>query len=90
MTTRAIRDLPREEWARQTTGSIAEPCSDENTVEPDADAMKVLGRMSTSRRSRLLVVDDGRLLGLITLKDLAGFLSVHMELGDDRGVKTEK
>lgn len=84
VTTRAIRDLPREEWARQTTGSIAEPCSEENTVEPDADAMKVLGRMSTSSRSRLLVVGDGRLLGLITLKDLAGFLSVHMELGDDR------
>ncbi|MCM2314085.1 MAG: site-2 protease family protein [Thermoanaerobaculia bacterium] len=87
VTTRAIRDLPREEWNRQTTGSIAEPCSDENTVEPDADAMKVLGRMSASGRSRLLVVDAGRLLGLITLKDLAGFLSVHMELGDDRGVK---
>ena len=89
VTTRAIRDLPREEWSRQTTGSIAEPCSEENTVAPDADAMKVLGRMSTSSRSRLLVVDDGRLLGLITLKDLAGFLSVHMELGDDRGVKAE-
>lgn len=84
VTTRAIRDLPRQEWERQTTGSIAEPCSEENTVEPDADAMKVLGRMSTSSRSRLLVVDQGRLLGIITLKDLAGFLSVHMELGDDR------
>ncbi|MGK2858738.1 MAG: M50 family metallopeptidase [Thermoanaerobaculia bacterium] len=84
VTTRAIRELPRAEWERQTTGSIAEPCSDENTVAPDADAMKVLGRMSAANRSRLLVVDDGRLLGILTLKDLAGFLSVHMELGDDR------
>lgn len=84
VTTRAIHDLPREEWERQTAGSIAEPCSEENTVAPDADAMKVLGRMSTSGRSRLLVVDEGRLIGLITLKDLAGFLSVHMELGDDK------
>ncbi|MBI2212258.1 MAG: site-2 protease family protein [Acidobacteria bacterium] len=84
VTTRAIHDLPREEWDEQTIGSIAETCSGENTVSPDADAMRVLGRMSSTGVSRLLVVDEGRLLGILTLKDLASFLSVHMELGDDR------
>ncbi|MFA6957115.1 MAG: site-2 protease family protein [Thermoanaerobaculia bacterium] len=84
VTTRAIHELPRAEWDQQTTGTITESCSGENTVSPEADAMKVLGRMSTSGVSRLLVVDDARLLGVITLKDLASFLSVHMELGDDR------
>lgn len=84
VTTRAIHDLPREEWDLQTVGSITETCSGENTVSPDADAMRVLGRMSSTGVSRLLVVDEGRLVGIITLKDLAAFLSVHMELGDDR------
>jgi Zn-dependent protease/CBS domain-containing protein len=84
VTTRAIHDLGREDWDRQTTGTIAESCSGENTVAPEADAMRVLGRMSTTGNSRLLVVDEGRLIGIITLKDLASFLSVHMELGDIR------
>lgn len=84
VTTRAIHALPREEWDIQTTGTITDTCSGENTVSPDADAMRVLGRMSTTNVSRLLVVEDGRLLGVITLKDLVSFLSVHMELGDDK------
>ena len=84
VTTRAIHDLPRDEWDRQTTGTIMETCSGDNSVAPEVDAMKVLGRMSTTNNSRLLVVDEGRLIGIITLKDLAEFLSVHMELGDDK------
>ncbi len=84
VTTRAVKELPREQWSQQTTGTITEPCSTENSVAPDADALKVLSRMSSSGRSRLLVVEAGRLVGIISLKDLVGYLSVHMELGDDR------
>ena len=45
------------------------------------DAMKVLSKMTGSGRSRLLVVEDGNLVGVITLKDLVELLSVKIELG---------
>ncbi len=83
VTTQKVRELARESWDQQTVGAITEPCSAENTTAPDADAMTVLGKMSSSGRSRLLVVDNGTLIGLITLKDLVAFLSVHLELGGE-------
>ena len=82
VSTKDVRALPRDEWDRQTVGSIAEPCSAENTVPPDLDAMKALSLMSRTGTSRLVVADGDRLLGILALKDLLKFFSLKMELGD--------
>jgi Zn-dependent protease/CBS domain-containing protein len=82
ITTRQIKQLPREEWERQSVGAIAEPCTDDNTVAPDEDAMKALARMGGSANSRLMVVEDGRLLGILALKDLLQFFRLKLELDD--------
>lgn len=80
VSTRDVRQLPREEWDRQTVGALAEQCSGENTVSPDLDAMKALSLMSRTGRSRLLVAEGDRLLGILSLKDLLKFFSLKMEL----------
>jgi len=82
VSTRTVRELPPEEWERQTVGAIVEPCSEENTVSPDMDAMKALSLMSRTGTSRLLVADGERLVGILALKDLLKFFSLKMELGD--------
>jgi Zn-dependent protease/predicted transcriptional regulator len=83
VTTRQVKDIPRGEWGRRTVGEIAIGCSPENTVGPDIDAIKALGVMSRTGNSRLMVVENGRLIGVITLKDIMGFLSVRLDLGDE-------
>lgn len=80
VTTREVKELPREEWDSTSVGALAEQCSPDNSVAPDADAMEVLSRMSRNRASRLLVVDAGHLVGIITLKDLLEFFSLKIEL----------
>lgn len=80
VTTRGIRELPREEWERQSVGAVAEPCDATNSVAPDDDALAALAKMRRSGTSRLLVVSEGRLLGLLTLKDLLEFFSLKVEL----------
>jgi Zn-dependent protease/CBS domain-containing protein len=80
VTARRVRELPRDEWDRQTVGALAERCSPENTVRADTDALEALTRMSRSGASRLMVVDDDRLLGILSLKDLLHFFSLKMEL----------
>lgn len=82
VSTRTVRELPPEEWERQTVGAIVEPCSEDNTVSPDMDAMKALSLMSRTGTSRLLVADGERLVGILALKDLLKFFSLKMELGD--------
>lgn len=78
--TRAVKELPQAEWARQSVGSIIEPCSPDNTVSPNDDAMKALAKMSRSGASRLMVVDGERLMGILALKDLLKFLALKIEL----------
>lgn len=80
VTTAMVRQVPKEEWERQTVGSIAEDCSPQNTIDPDADALDALALMSRHKRSRLVVSRGETLIGIITLKDLMSFLSVKMEL----------
>lgn len=79
VTTQKIREVPREEWGRQTVGTIAEACSESNTVAPETDVMDALRRMYQSKQSRLIVVKDGKPVGVLTLKDLLRFVAVKME-----------
>lgn len=78
--TRQIREVPRDEWSYKTVGEVMETCSPENTVAPDADALKTLSRMNRTGRSRLLVVEDSELKGVVTLKDLTQFIALKLDL----------
>jgi Zn-dependent protease len=91
VTTRQIKDMPRELWSSTTLGEIAHACSEANTVSPDTDAMDALTRMSKADNSRVMVVDDGRLVGILSLKDLMGFLAMKIELeGEAEDVPTDR
>ncbi len=84
VTTRQIKEVPREEWPQRRVGDLINGCSGENSVSPDTDAVEALAVMNRTENGRLLVVEDGRLVGLITLKDLLRFLSVKLDLeGED-------
>lgn len=80
VTTRQIKELPQVEWTRQTVGTITEACSPANTVTPDTDAASALALMSRTGIGRLLVADGDRLVGVVTLEDLLGYLSLKTEL----------
>jgi Zn-dependent protease/predicted transcriptional regulator len=80
VSTRQVQEVPQAEWDRHEVGELAQQCSPENTVSPDADAMKALSLMNQTQNSRLLVVEGDRLVGIITLKDLLQFFSEKMDL----------
>ncbi len=80
VSTRDVKELPREEWSRQTVGAITQPCTATNSVGPEDDAMDALSKMNRSRLSRLMVVEGDHLVGVLSLKDLLGFFSMKLEL----------
>ncbi len=81
--TRAIKELPGGEWDQHTVGELAQSCSSENTVSPNTDVLDALSMMRRSGNSRLLVVDNGQLLGIVSLKDLLEFLNLKLDLEGD-------
>ncbi|MBM3285005.1 MAG: CBS domain-containing protein [Candidatus Aminicenantes bacterium] len=80
VTVNQVKEVPREEWASRRVGDLALRCTDENTISPDEDAMKALAVMSRRNASRLMVVDRGKLVGVIALKDMMKLLSIKLDL----------
>lgn len=79
-----VKRVPREEWEARLVGEILSPCTRDNTVEPHVDAMDAFARLQRTGSSRLMVVEDGRLVGVLALKDLMGLLSLKIDLeGED-------
>lgn len=79
-----VKKLSREEWEQHTVGEVAEGCGQDRTIAPDSDAVEALNRMSGSGQSRLMVVADGELVGVLALKDLLRFLSLKLDLEQAR------
>jgi predicted transcriptional regulator len=80
VSTKEIKDIPQQQWPEHTVAEIASACSEDNRISPDADAVKAISVMNQSGNSRLMVVDGGRLQGIITLKDLLDFLAMKIDL----------
>jgi len=81
--TKQVKELPRDQWSKHTVSDITTSCSEENTVTPDTDAMKVLSQMNKSGNSRFLVTEQGKLVGVVTLKDMLKFLSLKIDLEEE-------
>lgn len=75
-----IKQIPKEEWPRRTARDISIPCSEQNTITSDTDAVRALSTMNRNGTSRLMVVDHDRLVGIISLRDLLNFLALKVEL----------
>ena len=77
----AIKSVPRDQWASTPVSAIMKDCSADNTVTPETEAVDLLSRMRPAEGGRFLVTgEDGRLLGIVTRKDLFGFISVKLDL----------
>jgi predicted transcriptional regulator len=75
-----VKQVAQEEWPVRTVGELTRQCTIDNTISSEADATKALEQMNRLGVSRLLVVDDGRLVGILTLKDMLTFLSLRVDL----------
>ena len=80
VTTRQVKELPREKWLNTKVADISSGCAAENTVSRDTDAMKALSLMNSTANTRLMVLDGNNLVGIVTLKDLLRFFSLKIDL----------
>lgn len=77
---RHVKSVPLADWERARVADILEPYSMENTVDPRTDSVKALSTMRQTGQSRLMVVDDGRLVGVVALKDMLELFALKMDL----------
>jgi len=82
VTLRDVKGTPREDWRRVTVADILSPCTEDNAIAADTEAIKALTKMSQHGNSRLMVVAGNQLVGVVALNDLAEFIRLKVELDD--------
>jgi predicted transcriptional regulator len=77
-----LKKLPLSEWSRHAVLEFTLPCDSENSISPEEEATEALARMGRAHTGRLLVVEDSKLVGVISVRDVMQFLSLKLEFGD--------
>jgi CBS domain-containing protein len=78
-----VKQIPPEEWSGHTVREIAKPVSEANMITPDTDALNALAKMRDAGTSGLMVTDHGRLLAIVSLRDLLKLLATKLDLEGD-------
>lgn len=74
------KSIHRDMWDMTRVEAVMAPVSEANMIEASADAMDALAKMRKGGLSRLIVVEEGRLVGVVALKDLLDLLALKMTL----------
>jgi Zn-dependent protease/CBS domain-containing protein len=80
VTVHDVRAQPHDEWDAITVAQIATEAGPGNTIDARADAMKALSLMQSTGHGRLMVTRNGKLVGIIALKDLMRLFALRMDL----------
>lgn len=81
LTLRAVRQIPRDQWEQRQVWTATTPLDEACTVSRDTPMDEVIEDLRQHGEDRVLVVDDGRIQGIITPLDIARWLRRSEELG---------
>jgi Zn-dependent protease/CBS domain-containing protein len=82
ITLNQVKDVPRDEWNRQTVKDTMTPVEKGAVVRPEEQMSQVLQKMQESGARRVLVARNGQLQGIITANDVANWLRRKRDLGE--------
>ena len=75
-----IKSVPQSDWSTTQVDKIMVPADQLNAVRPEQDALSVLEQMEERSINQMSVVNEGKIIGLITRDSLVRFLQTHAEL----------
>jgi Zn-dependent protease len=76
-----IKSIPQLKWGETRLQEIMTPIDKLKTAYPTQNALSVLEQMDEGNVDQMLVVSEGRSIGLITRDNLIRLLRTHSELG---------
>ncbi len=72
-----LKAIPRERWSVLTVGEVMVPHGFQAEVHPDEPITAAMERMFHDDRSRLVVMDGDKVIGLVTRSGIARFLDLR-------------
>lgn len=80
VTVHHIKEVPHEARATTTVGHVMTPVDETVKVHPEEPLTTVLEHMSSGGVNQVLVVEDGRYVGLVSREQLVDFIQMRTEL----------
>jgi len=80
---REVKSLTPEEWVKTPVKKAMVPASSFRTISPDTSASQALALIQEANLPALFVVEDKRLIGILTAQDLFKLISLKLELESD-------
>jgi len=77
---RDIREVPTESWATTPIDQVTRPVGAADILSPNDDSFQALARMAAADTGRLLVMEGGALVGIVSRTDLMRHLRARLEL----------
>ena len=74
LTLRQVRRLPSDQWPASRVRDHMVPLSGQIVVPPDAPVDQVMAKLEDGGTGRVLVAEDGEVVGIITSSDLTRWL----------------
>jgi len=78
----SILNIPRDKWHTTLATECAEPISKDAIVSPREKVSSVLNRLLEHEITHLLVMEDDKIVGIITRVDIMKLLKFKMEFGN--------
>lgn len=75
-----IKAVPRELWGEKLVVEVLLPLTDEMVVSPECTVTDSLALLAKNGLGRLLVIENGELLGIVSNTDVLKYIRIHSEL----------
>jgi len=77
----AVKAVPKELWGFKQVRDVMTPAEQVPSLRPDDDATEALARMVTDDLGRMPVVENGRLVGIVSRRDILNLFKIKSDLG---------
>ncbi|HTR60978.1 MAG TPA: site-2 protease family protein [Candidatus Binataceae bacterium] len=81
LTLSMVSKCPVEERAGKKAGDLMRPLDASIEISPSATALAAMHQMNDSTSRRLVVLDNGKFVGLVTLTGITRFVQIKSQLG---------
>ncbi|MHC1721077.1 MAG: site-2 protease family protein [Clostridiaceae bacterium] len=76
----SVKGLPVEERSQNSVGSITSPLTENLVVKPGDTVSEAMTKLFGNGIGRVLVVDQGKLIGIVSKTDILNYLRIYSEI----------
>lgn len=78
-----VKDVVRDKWPKTTAKDIMVPLGNKLIISKDAHATEAMGKMANNGVGRLLVIENSKMIGIISQKDIMRLFKFKSEFEGD-------